>query len=156
MRLTKHTDYALRVLVYVAAADEDRMVSTEEIGEAYGISTNHLVKVVGELGKAGFLSIKRGRGGGMSLGRSPDDIRIGEVVAAMEPDFAIVECLQQSNMQCPLTGACGLVPPLREAHNAFLAALNRYTLADTLGTRGRGYRKLLGISRTPAKRVASS
>jgi Rrf2 family nitric oxide-sensitive transcriptional repressor len=149
VRLTKHSDYALRVMVFVAAA-EGRLVSTAEIGQAYEISAHHLVKIVNELGKTGFLAIKRGRSGGVSLGRDAADIRIGEIVTAMEPDFALVECMEAGNKACALTGACGLVAPLREAQRAFIAALDRYTLADVIGSRGRAYRKLLGISRLPS------
>ena len=145
MRLTKHSDYALRVLVYVAAAD-GRQVSTDEISEAYGISSHHLVKVVGKLGKAGFLSIKRGRGGGVTLGRDAAEIRVGEVVVASEPDFAFVECFQDGNENCPLTGACGLVRPLLEAKKAFIDTLDGYTIADAVGRRKSNYQRLLGIS----------
>jgi len=146
VRLTKHSDYALRVLLYVAST-EGRQVSTEEISEAYGISNHHLVKVVGKLGKAGFLAIKRGRGGGLTLARDPAEIRLGEVVVATEPDFALVECLQQGNQSCPLTDACGLVRPLLEAQRAFVGTLDRYTLADAVGRRKASYQRLLGISR---------
>ena len=143
MRLTKHSDYALRVLIYVGCA-RGRQVSTEEIGAAYGISTNHLSKVVGKLGKHGLLAIKRGRGGGVELGRPADEIRLGDVVMLTEPDFALVECLEEGNEECPLTGACALVPPLIRARKAFVAVLNEYTLADALGSRNEGrYRRLL-------------
>jgi Rrf2 family nitric oxide-sensitive transcriptional repressor len=145
MRLTKHSDYALRVLVFVASA-EGRQVSTDEVSAAYGISAHHLVKVVGKLGKAGFLKIKRGRLGGFQLARDAEDIRIGEVVEATEPDFAFVACLEPGNTTCPLTGSCGLVRPLREAQQAFIAALDKYTLADAIGTRGPRYRRLLGLA----------
>lgn len=104
---------------------------------------------MGKLGKKGFLDIKRGRGGGFTLAREPAKIRIGEVIDATEPDFAIVECLEPGNDACPLTGACGLVRPLREAQRAFIAALDRYTLADAVGQRGPSYRQLLGISPSP-------
>ncbi|MFV8752341.1 RrF2 family transcriptional regulator [Nannocystaceae bacterium ST9] len=154
MRLTKHSDYALRVLVYVASA-EGRQVSTEEVSEAFGISAHHLVKVVGKLGKAGFLAIKRGRTGGFQLARDADEIRIGEVVAATEPDFALVECLEPGNSACALTGACGLVRPLREAQRAFLAALDNYTLADAVGSRGSRYRRLLGLTQIQVPRRES-
>lgn len=152
MRLTKHSDYALRVLVYVASA-EGRQVSTEEVSDAFGISAHHLVKVVGKLGKAGFLSIKRGRAGGFQLARDAAEIRIGAVVEATEPDFAFVECMESGNAQCVLTGACGLVRPLREAQRAFLSALDKYTLADAVGSGGPRYRRLLGLTqlRTPTR-----
>lgn len=144
MRLTKHTDYALRVLIYVAAAD-GRQVSTDEISEAYGISAHHLVKVVGTLGRAGFLAVKRGRGGGVTLARDPEELRLGEVLEATEPDFAMVECMQEGNTECPLTGACSLVSPLYEAQRAFIASLDQYTLADVLNRRTRTYRRRLGL-----------
>jgi Rrf2 family transcriptional regulator, nitric oxide-sensitive transcriptional repressor len=148
VRLTKHSDYALRVLVYLAAS-EGRQASSEAVSEAYGISANHLVKVIGTLGKAGFLTIKRGRTGGFVLARDPAEIRIGDVIEATEPDFAFVECLEPGNRACALTGACGLVSPLQAAREAFVAALNEYTLADVVGARAPRYRKLLMLSRPP-------
>lgn len=153
MRLTKHSDYALRVLIYVATA-EGRQVSNEEVSAAYGISAHHLVKVVGKLGKAGFLAIKRGRSGGFVLARAPERIRIGSVVAATEPDFAFVECLEPDNESCVLTGSCGLVKPLREAQRAFIEALDQYTLADVVGSRGPRFQRLLGLTQIglPARR----
>ncbi len=154
MRLTKHSDYALRVLLFVAAAD-GQQVSNDEVSAAYGISANHLVKVVGKLGKAGFLAIKRGRSGGFVLARDPAQIRLGDVIAATEPDFALVECLEPGNQACALTGNCGLVAPLREAQKAFIDALNRTTLADVVGDRGARYRRLLGLTQIrPSKREA--
>lgn len=156
MRLTKHSDYALRVLVYVASA-EGRQVSTEEVSEAFGISAHHLVKVVGKLGKAGFLTIKRGRAGGFQLAREAAEIRLGAVVEATEPDFAFVECLEPGNTACVLTGACGLVRPLRAAQQAFLAALDQYSLADAVGSRGSSYRRLLGLTQIrPSSRRESA
>lgn len=156
MRLTKHSDYALRVLLYVASA-EGRQVSTEEVSAAFKISSHHLVKVVGKLGKAGFLEIKRGRLGGFRLARPAEDIRLGAVVEATEPDFAFVACLEPGNQSCVLTGSCGLVRPLREAQQAFIAALDNYTLADAVGGRGPRYRRLLGltsISLAPGRETA--
>jgi Rrf2 family transcriptional regulator, nitric oxide-sensitive transcriptional repressor len=144
VRLTKHSDYALRVLVYVAAA-EGQQVATEEISDAFGISAHHLVKVVAKLGKAGFLTIKRGRSGGITLARDAAQIRLGKVVEATEPDFALVECLEAGNTSCALSGSCGLVRPLMEAQRAFIAVLDQYTLADAVGGRGTRYRRLLGI-----------
>ena len=144
MRLTKHSDYALRVLVYVASA-EGRQVSTEEISQAFEISAHHRVKVVGKLGKAGFLTIKRGRAGGFQLARDAAEIRLGAVVEATEPDFAFVECMEPGNSTCALTGSCGLVRPLREAQQAFIAALDHYTLADVIGRNGARYRRMLGL-----------
>lgn len=143
MRLTKHTDYALRVLLF-AASHPDRHVSSEEISEAFGISPNHLVKVVHRLGKSGFVAIRRGRTGGLSLARPPEEIRLGDVVAATEPDFFAVECFDREHNTCALAPACALIPPLRQAMAAFLAELSRHTLADVAGARHRvRYLKLL-------------
>lgn len=145
MRLTKHSDYALRVLLYLGVT-RGRSVSTEEISESFGISTHHLSKVVHKLGRLGLVTIKRGRGGGIELAHPPEEIRLGDVVSKTEPDFALVQCLETGNHDCRLTGACALVPPLQRAHKAFIAALNEHTLADALGARRETrYRELLGI-----------
>ena len=134
MRLTKYTDYALRALIY-AAVHEDRLVSTEEIAAAYGISLHHLVKIVNQLGKEGLLEVRRGRTGGLRLARPAAEIGIGAVVRACEPDFALVECLEGEGGGCPITPGCALIRPLLEAKDAFLAVLDRYTLADVAGPR---------------------
>lgn len=131
MRLTKSTDYALRVLLY-AAAHRERRVSTEEISTAYGISQHNLGKVVNQLGHGGWLDLKRGRGGGLTLARPPEEIVIGEVVRSVEPDFFVVECFDRQRNSCPIVSACGLIAPLAEARRAFMATLDRYTLADAL------------------------
>ena len=131
MRLTKSTDYALRVLLY-AAAHPERRVSTEEISSAFGISLHNLGKVVNQLGRGGWLDLKRGRGGGLTLGRPPEQIGIGAVVRDIEPDLFIVECFDRARNTCPIVPACGLIRPLAEARSAFLATLDRYTLADAL------------------------
>lgn len=132
MRLTKSTDYALRVLLYLAS-HPDRRVSTEEIATAYGISLNQLGKVVRPLGLAGWVDLKRGRGGGLSLAAAPDAIGLGDVVRAIEPDLHLVECFDRARNTCPIVPACGLIGPLADARRAFFEALDRYTLADALG-----------------------
>lgn len=134
MRLTKHTDYALRVLLF-AASHPDRHVSSDEISAAFGVSPHHLVKVVHHLGKLGLVAIRRGRSGGLSLAKRPEEIRLGEVVVATEPDFFMVECFDRGHNTCALAPACGLIPPLKQALEAFVAELNRYTLADVAGVR---------------------
>jgi Rrf2 family nitric oxide-sensitive transcriptional repressor len=134
VRLTKHTDYALRVLIYVGTWP-DRLISTEEISQTYGISNHHLVKVVHKLGKLGVLEVKRGRQGGVRLARPPEQINVGALVRATEPDFHLVECFDGEANTCPITKACTLIRPLREAQDAFLATLDGYTLADMLRPR---------------------
>ncbi len=124
MRLSRHTDYALRVLIHLAAIP-DRLSSIAEIAHAYDISQNHLMKVVNMLGRAGFVRTVRGRGGGIALARPAEDIIIGAVVRHSEPDLNLAEC-----GTCLIAPACGLIDPLAEALNAFLAVLDRYSIAD--------------------------
>ena len=128
MRLTLHSDYALRTLMY-AALNPDRLVTITEIAERYGISRNHLMRVVQGLAGHGFLDTVRGKGGGMRLLRPASTIVIGDVVRQMEPDLAVAECFGSSNA-CRLTPDCVLRGALGEALEGFLAALDRYTLAD--------------------------
>lgn len=130
MRLTTFTDYALRVLMYAGASGE-RLATIEETARAYDISRAHLMKVVNILTKAGYLKGVRGRAGGFTLARAPQDINLGAVVRATEPDFALVECFASGN-QCVVTGCCRLPNVLNEALLAFAATLDRYTLADIM------------------------
>lgn len=132
MRLTTFSDYALRVLMYAAACKE-RLITIDETAKVYGISRAHLMKVVNQLTRAGFLKAVRGRSGGLALAKRPDKIRLGEVVRATEPDFALVECLGAGN-ECVITPRCRLRGALKEAFGAFIGTLDRYTLADLLLT----------------------
>jgi Rrf2 family nitric oxide-sensitive transcriptional repressor len=129
MHLTRHTDYALRVLMYVGARQGQRVTITE-VAEAYGISRNHLVKVVNALGHQGYLQTTRGKGGGIRLGLPPGEIGVGRVVRAMEEQLEIIDC---AGSECPILGPCRLSGVLDEALEAFLAVLDRYTLAYLLG-----------------------
>lgn len=122
MRLTRYTDYAIRVLLHLAAHD-DRQASIQEIADAYGISKDHLMKVVQQLSKAGFVAAQRGRGGGLRLGRPASEIRIGDVVRETEEGFQLVDCAN-----CKVAPVCGLPRTLNEATAAFLAVLDRQTL----------------------------
>ncbi len=145
MRLTLHTDYALRLLM-VIAAEPDRRHTIAEIAHRYGISRNHLTKVALTLVQAGFVDAQRGRGGGLALARPAAAIRLGDVVRATEEDFALVECFAPATNACTITAACGLRAPLRAAIDAFLAELDRHSLADIIGgPRGaRSLSRLLG------------
>jgi Rrf2 family nitric oxide-sensitive transcriptional repressor len=143
MRLTVYSDYALRSLIYIGL-NEPRQARIAEISRAYGISENHLVKVVHHLGRIGLVKTSRGRGGGLHLARPADEIVIGEVVRRTEEDLALVECF--ANGDCAITGACQLRGILGEALAAFLAVLDRYTLADLIGqSEGVETAKLLGL-----------
>ncbi|WP_051131321.1 RrF2 family transcriptional regulator [Pseudaminobacter salicylatoxidans] len=128
MRLTTFSDYALRVLMYAAAAG-DRLITIEETSRAYNISRAHLMKVVNILTRTGFIRAVRGRSGGFALARPPEEINLGAVIRATEPDFALVECFATGN-QCIITRRCQLPKVLNEALGAFVSTLDRYTLAD--------------------------
>jgi Rrf2 family transcriptional regulator, nitric oxide-sensitive transcriptional repressor len=129
MRLTSFTDFALRLLMYAAA--HDRLITIEEASEAYGISRAHLMKITNTLTRAGFLKAIRGRSGGLVLAKPPSKIRLGDVVRATEPDFALVECFADGN-QCIITRSCRLRGILHEGLDAFNAVLDKYTLADLM------------------------
>lgn len=136
MQLTVHTDYALRVLLYLAHF-ADRQVTTSEIGAAYGISKNHLVRVVQTLATAGFVKVTAGRFGGVRLTRTPESIRLGEVVKATEASFRLVECHDLANNTCPIVPVCGLKTMLDGALAAFLLELEQHTLADLVKPKSR-------------------
>lgn len=131
MQLTLHTDYALRVLVYLTQTGED-LATISEIADFYQISRNHLVKVVHHLSSAGFIHTTRGKNGGMKLARSPELISIGDVVRRMEPNFDIVECFNADNPACVVTSVCALKSVLYKASNEFLGILDRFSLADAI------------------------
>jgi Rrf2 family nitric oxide-sensitive transcriptional repressor len=130
MRLTNFSDYALRVLMY-AAAHRDRLITIEETAQVYSISRAHLMKVVNQLTRAGFLVAVRGRSGGLKLARPPEQVGLGDVVRATEPDFTMVECFGSDN-QCLIAQRCRLRGILKEALNAFVGTLDRHTLADLI------------------------
>jgi Rrf2 family nitric oxide-sensitive transcriptional repressor len=130
MRLTMMTDYALRLLMYVALRPE-RLCTIGEIAQAHGISEAHLMKITHQLGLRGWIETVRGKGGGMRLAREPRIINLGEVVRSIEPDFDLVECFGTGD-QCVLTGDCRLAGVLNGALLAFMSHLDDYTLADLL------------------------
>ena len=147
MRLTTLSDYALRVLMYAATTADDRLITIEETARAYNISRAHLMKVVNILTRAGYLRAVRGRSGGFTLAKRPDEINLGAVVRATEPDFALVECFASGN-QCLITPCCRLPNVLNEALNAFIGAFDKYTLADLALAR----RDFLPLKGTPRKK----
>ncbi len=130
MRITRYTDYSLRVLIYVAL-QQDRLCTIREIAEAYDISRNHLMKVVHELNLMGYLETVRGKHGGLRLGLPAQRINIGALVRDTEQDLALVECFDDDN-RCVITPACRLKNVLSDALKAFFAVLDQYTLADLL------------------------
>jgi len=138
VKLTLFTDYALRVLLYLGARPE-RLCSIAEVSQAYRVSQNHLMKVVNALAREGYVESVRGRRGGIRLGRAPEAINLGALVRTTEDGFQLVDC-----GRCVVAPACGVTGVLGEALAAFLAVLDRYTLADMLAPRLR-LRELLLI-----------
>jgi len=134
MRLTAFTDYCLRVLIFVASHPDGR-ATIAEIAQSYGISENHLIKVVHSLGKAGFLSNVRGRGGGLSLPCPADGINVGAVVRHAEGAPVPAACFDPAAARCSIAGVCRLRDALHEAVDAFYAVLDRYSLADLVVNR---------------------
>lgn len=134
MQLTLYTDYSLRVLLYLGMNPE-RQVTINELAEAYGISRNHLVKVVHHLGQTGYVHTMRGKSGGIRLGKPADEIVIGQVVRKTEPHMNLLECFEEETNTCPITAACALKHALYQARKAFIDVLDSYTLADVLGNR---------------------
>jgi Rrf2 family nitric oxide-sensitive transcriptional repressor len=128
MRLTAFTDFALRALMRLAG-EPARSFATGEIAAEFGISRNHLAKIVGGLAEAGFVTTQRGVGGGLSLARAPQSITLGEVVRALESE-ALVECFRDDGGACVLTPRCRLKFKLAAAREAFLRELDATTLAE--------------------------
>ena len=147
MQLSLHGEYALRVLLYLGT-HPDRVVPTAEISGAYGISKNHLVRVMHTLSEDGYLRLILGRAGGVSLAMEPHLIRLGDVVRQAEPTLRLAECFDVKNNTCGIAPVCSLKPVLKEALSSFLTSLNRYTLADLLagGAGDRMARKFVTIT----------
>jgi Rrf2 family nitric oxide-sensitive transcriptional repressor len=129
MRLTSFTDFALRALMRLAG-EPDRSFATSEIAAEFGISRNHLAKVVRDLAEAGFIATQRGAGGGFSLARAPQAITLGAVVRALEGDSTLVECFRDDGGTCTLLPRCRLKAKLAAAHEAFMHELDGTTLAE--------------------------
>ena len=131
MRLTTFTDYTVRVLIYLGI-NQDRLATVAELAENYDISRNHLTKVVHFLGQLGYVETLRGKGGGIKLACSPEEINIGQLVQEAEKKTIIVECFNQESSQCKIMPACRLIGILNEAQHAFFAVLDQYTLHDLI------------------------
>jgi Rrf2 family nitric oxide-sensitive transcriptional repressor len=143
MKLTRYTDYSLRVLIHLAA-HENELTSIGRIASRYVISQNHLMKVVQDLAGAGFVETVRGRNGGLRLARPAAEINVGDLVRHTEGGFDLVEC-----GGCVIAPACGLPRILAEATRAFLATLDRYTIAD-ISSRPADLRALFALKDTDA------
>jgi Rrf2 family nitric oxide-sensitive transcriptional repressor len=142
MRLTTYSDYSLRLLMQLAVR-KDRLTTIQEVADTYGISRNHLMKVAFDLGRHGLVETVRGRNGGLRLARAPETIGLGEILRLTEDDFRIVECFAAGENSCVITRACRLRGILGEAMAAWLAVMDRYTLADLTGRNPALARQLL-------------
>lgn len=130
MQLTLYTDYSLRLLMYLALHPEGATIT--EVAERYKISRNHLVRIVHDLGKKGWIHTTRGRSGGVKLARAPQEIGLADLVQETEPNFHLVECFNPENNACVIAPACKLKKILWDAKQAFLAELAKHTLADVV------------------------
>jgi Rrf2 family transcriptional regulator, nitric oxide-sensitive transcriptional repressor len=129
MKLTAFTDYSLRVLIYLASEPE-RRATISEISSAFAISENHLTKVVHHLGRQGWISTVRGKGGGLLLAKDAKEICVGQVIRDTEGNAVPAECFAAEDSTCAIVSCCMLKHALAEAVNAFYAVLDRNTLAD--------------------------
>lgn len=131
MQLTQFTDYGLRSLMYLAA-QPDRLCSVREIAEHYGISRNHLVKVVHRLSQLGYIISSKGKGGGIRLAHEPKALHLGNLVQELEPNMHLVECFNRETNTCTVVSACKLKHLLADANKTFIESLNQHTLADAV------------------------
>ncbi|WP_426817378.1 nitric oxide-sensing transcriptional repressor NsrR [Winslowiella sp. 2C04] len=139
MQLTSFTDYGLRALIFLASLPADQMTSITEVSETYNVSRNHMVKIINQLSRSGYVTAVRGKNGGIRLGRPAAQIIIGEVVREMEP-LQLVNC---SSEFCHITSACRLKKALYDAVQCFLQELDKYTLADLVEDNHSLYKLLL-------------
>jgi Rrf2 family transcriptional regulator, nitric oxide-sensitive transcriptional repressor len=153
MQLTLYTDYGLRTLILLALAP-DQLQTVTSISQSYGISRNHLVKVVARLAELGYVKTARGRGGGIRLARSPGEVRVGDVVRDLECELGVVECLQKQGGSCVIAPACRLKGLLAGAMEAYMSVLDQHTIADLVRERA-PMARLLGIPLVAAPRMVS-
>lgn len=151
MQLSLHADYGLRVLLYLGS-HPGQIISTQQISDAYGISKNHLVRVMQTLGDAGYVRVIPGRSGGVTLARDPSEIRLGDVVRDAEPNLHLVECFEPETNTCPIIAVCGLKSRLAAALEAFIDELNKQTLADLMTPARQQKLASVFVQLTPAPR----
>lgn len=129
MRLSAYSDYSIRVLM-LAALRSPELVTVDAVATTFNISRNHLVKVVHDLGRHGYLATHRGIGGGFTLGRPPEEIVLGDIVRLGEESETVIDCTDKQKRECRLFAACELRRVLDEASAAFFKVLDNHTLAD--------------------------
>lgn len=135
MQLTTHSDYALRLLIYLAIHPQDKPATVKDAAERYGVSTNHLAKVAQRLVQENLVISQRGRGGGLKLALTPEAINIGKLIRKTE-NLEMLECFGDE-CACPIESVCILFSAMRKAQKAFLDVLDSYTLADVVKNKQR-------------------
>lgn len=130
MQLTQFTDYGFRTLIYLMSHSQD-VVTVKEISEYHSISRNHLVKVVHTLSQLGYITTTKGKGGGIQIAKSTENLRLGDLILSLEPNMNIVECFEAKNNTCKIIDSCKLKHYLYEATENFINTMNKYTLLDT-------------------------
>lgn len=143
MRLSAYSDYSVRVLMHAALRAPER-VTVDEAADLFGISRHHLVKVVHDLGRNGYLATHRGTGGGFSLGLPPGQIRLGDIIRLGEESETVIACAGKGNDECRIFPVCRLKGVLDEAASAFFRVLDQYTVADLVTHRAE-LRRALGM-----------
>ncbi|GAA0589337.1 iron-responsive transcriptional regulator RirA [Paenochrobactrum glaciei] len=154
MRLTRQTNYAIRMLMY-CAANEGQLSRVPEIARAYSVSELFLFKILQPLVQNNMIETVRGRNGGIRLGKAAHEITVFDVVHVTEENFAMAECFENDATECPLVDSCALNSALREALGAFFTVLSQYTIADLVKARP-NVRMLLGLDEMIEARAASA
>lgn len=130
MQLTQFTDYSLRALIYIALRKDSCTI--KDITEAYGISNNHMIKIIHNLAKLGLIKTIRGKNGGILMAAEPETINLGQLIAQLEPHFDLVPCFNREKANCCIAPVCKLKGILHEAQSAFMEVLGCYSLATVL------------------------
>jgi Rrf2 family nitric oxide-sensitive transcriptional repressor len=154
MKLTSYTNYALRSL-QLAALKSPELVRVDDVAQIHGLSRPHIMKIVHELGKAGYIETQRGREGGFRLARPPEDIIVGDVVRLTEGPLDVVECFNPAKNTCPLMGICILSRKMQEATAAFMAVLDDLTIANISANRGQLMQRIAPLE-TPKAKVSTT
>ncbi len=133
MQLTQFTDYSLRALIYIMLRKESCTI--KDITEAYGISNNHMVKIIHNLAKLKLIKTIRGKNGGILMAAQPEAVNLSQLIIQLEPHFDLVPCFNKEKTNCCIAPVCKLKSVLHEAQAAFMSVLERYTLADVVSNK---------------------
>lgn len=148
MQLTRQTDYAIRVMMFLGLQEDDQLVTINEIAEYFSISRNHLMKIVHKLGQLDYIETLRGKKGGLRILKQPTEVNLGHLIRDFETTLELIDCVK---LGCPIQSSCNLTGIMQQAQQAFLKVVDNYSLADLL-TNSSDLRNLLGM---PATRIAT-